>query len=381
MVLGILDSLFPQARQNVSQQNANDNKQGLGNRASNILSAFTNPTPSQAAKLAMGFNSLTLDPDPQFTAAMQKRIDDGSAMERANQTAMYLEEMGQTDLANLVRSGGISGGDALSYMAASAKSASNRKTFTDEYGVLRYVDTQERVMPEDITGPLTESELGQVNTLRDDINKKLEIYTDIKRNYETITKFYDNKGAVSDQALATAFAKIIDPGSVAREGEVRVIAESGALSKALKQSLLNALTGTGKLQANVRNEIKNLAGHIYNQQVNEAQKVIDDYTDFLGKQSKKPHFAEAVLLGIERPELIKDFVKVFEQEEEKENVEINNIINFNNQELDISTIDKPTWNALYDAFLYDGWGKDLPAEQYNAILQAIKKRGKELGVS
>jgi len=380
MVLGILDSLFPQARQNVSQQNANDNKQGLGNRASNILSAFTNPTPSQAAKLAMGFNSLTLDPDPQFTAAMQKRIDDGSAMERANQTAMYLEEMGQTDLANLVRSGGISGGDALSYMAASAKSASNRKTFTDEYGVVRYVDTKERVMPEDITGPLTQDELGAVNTLRDDINRKLEIYTDIKRNYETITKFYDNRGAVSDQALATAFAKIIDPGSVAREGEVKVIAESGALTKALKASILNALSGTGKLQDNVRNEIRNLAGHIYNQQVNEAQKVIDDYTVFLGKQSKKPHFAEAVLLGIERPELIEDFVKVFEQDDD-DDVEINNIINFNNQELDISTIDKPTWEALYDALFDDGWGKDLPVEQYNAIVEAIKKRGKELGLS
>jgi len=380
MVLGILDSLFPQARQNVSQQNTNDNKQGLGNRASNILSAFTNPTPSQAAKLAMGFNSLTLDPDPQFTAAMQKRIDDGSAMERANQTAMYLEEMGQTDLANLVRSGGISGGDALSYMAASAKSASNRKTFTDEYGVVRYVDTKERVMPEDITGPLTQDELGAVNTLRDDINRKLEIYTDIKRNYETITKFYDNRGAVSDQALATAFAKIIDPGSVAREGEVKVIAESGALTKALKASILNALSGTGKLQDNVRNEIRNLAGHIYNQQVNEAQKVIDDYTVFLGKQSKKPHFAEAVLLGIERPELIEDFVKVFEQDDD-DDVEINNIINFNNQELDISTIDKPTWEALYDALFDDGWGKDLPVEQYNAIVEAIKKRGKELGLS
>ena len=380
MVLGILDSLFPQARQNVSQQNSNDNKQGLGSRASNILSSVINPTPNRAAKMAMAFNTLKRNPNPQLTAAMESRISENNQLERANQTAMYLEQMGQTDLANLVRSGGISGGDALSYMAASAKSASNRKTFTDEYGVLRYVDTQERVMPEDITGPLTKDELSQVNTLRDDINKKLDIYKDIKRNYETITKFYDNRGAVSDQALATAFAKIIDPGSVAREGEVKVIAESGALSKALAASLLNALTGKGKLQDNVRNEIKNLAGHIYNQQVNEAQKVIDDYTDFLGKQSKKPHFAEAVLLGIERPDLIDDFVKVFEQESD-DDVEINNIINFNNQELDISKIDKPTWEALYDALIDDSWGQDLPAEEYNAIVEAIKKRGKELGLS
>ena len=85
-------------------------------------------------------------------------------------------------------------------------------------------------------------------------------------------------------------------------------------------------------------------------------------------------------MGIERPDLIDDFVKVFEQESD-DDVEINNIINFNNQELDISKIDKPTWEALYDALIDDSWGQDLPAEEYNAIVEAIKKRGKELGLS
>jgi len=249
MVLGILDSLFPQARQNVSQQNANDNKQGLGNRASNILSAFTNPTPSQAAKLAMGFNSLTLDPDPQFTAAMQKRIDDGSAMERANQTAMYLEQMGQTDLANLVRSGGISGADALSYISSLAKAKGTT------YGS---------------TG-ITKELLGFANTLADDYRQQMGNYNLSRESYNKVAIYYKEQTATSDYALAVAFAKMLDPISVVRQSEVDSVKNSASITQSLKTDILKTLEQDVGLPDSVRDEILRLSADIYNDRVEEAK--------------------------------------------------------------------------------------------------------------
>jgi hypothetical protein len=61
--------------------------------------------PDRRARLAMGFNSMTLNPDPTF-AAMQmqginQRADERETTARLNQTVAYLESIGRGDLAAL----------------------------------------------------------------------------------------------------------------------------------------------------------------------------------------------------------------------------------------------------------------------------------------
>lgn len=160
------------------------------------------------------------------------------------------------------------------------------------------------------TGALTKDELDQAGKLRDDFNKELKDFKDIQRSYTNIQEFFDNPGSVSDQALATAFAKVLDPGSVAREGEVAVIVQSGALSGQLKTALTNAVKGTGKLDPRTRTEIRNLAATIYNTSAKRAIETIDVYTNISRNQSTNPAFLEAVITSNTRPKLITEFLEL-----------------------------------------------------------------------
>ena len=99
----------------------------------------------------------------------------------------------------------------------------------------------------------------------------------VKQGYNNITTFYSNPSGTSDYALAVAFAKILDPSSVAREGEVAAVQNAGAKVPALGQALKNAITGEGALTPAVRQQIADLATSIYTERAAEAQKKLETY--------------------------------------------------------------------------------------------------------
>ena len=86
----------------------------------------------------------------------------------------------------------------------------------------------------DITG-FTQNELQLANSLRDDLTKQIEPFRDIRSSFSQIDGFYEEaqleNSPVSDYSLAVQYAKVIDPGTAAREGEVAAIASSQHLSQ------------------------------------------------------------------------------------------------------------------------------------------------------
>ena len=127
------------------------------------------------------------------------------------------------------------------------------------------------------TSRYSKEQLSAMNTLRDDLRKDTEKFNLLKQGWDNIQTFYSNPGGVSDYALAVGFAKILDPGSVAREGEVAAVANSGSLGGALKSQILNALQGEGKLPPAVRQQIAQLSRQLYSNQIPEAQSVLQNY--------------------------------------------------------------------------------------------------------
>lgn len=121
---------------------------------------------------------------------------------------------------------------------------------------------------------LTPDQVSAGNTYRDDLKTTLDPFRLAQQGWSNIQTFFTNPGAVSDQALATAFAKVLDPTSVAREGEVAAIQGSGSLSSALQSQLLNAINGTGRLPPEVRQQIAELSVQLYNNQAGPAREAV-----------------------------------------------------------------------------------------------------------
>ncbi len=131
------------------------------------------------------------------------------------------------------------------------------------------------------TTGFTENELRLANSLRDDLTKQIEPFRDIKSAFSQIDGFYEEaqseNSPVSDYSLAVQYAKVIDPGTAAREGEVAAIATAGAMSSAFKAALTNALMGTGKLSPRMRASIYNNALRIYGTKLPGALATIERY--------------------------------------------------------------------------------------------------------
>jgi hypothetical protein len=179
------------------------------------------------------------------------------------------------------------------------------KTYTDEFKEVRYLSgpNEGKLVSEVLTDNKIENKLpldtdnisnGEVTSnipnlkklnvdqfdnaakLRKEIKDGTKEFMGIQRSFNNIKKFYENRGEISDYSLAVAYAKIIDPGTAAREGEVAAIANSGALSQAVKTQLINALVGGGKLPERVRVGIFNRSADIFNEERDKATSLISN---------------------------------------------------------------------------------------------------------
>ena len=75
------------------------------------------------ARIAIAFNSLRMNPDPNLAASQQKIIDNAQVKRGGSRTAAYLRGKGLADVADLLESGAIDAKTALSYMKGSDPTA------------------------------------------------------------------------------------------------------------------------------------------------------------------------------------------------------------------------------------------------------------------
>ena len=288
-----------------------------------------------ALNLASGFAGMSGNPN---TSSIQQGIyaDQAALREdrktknaanlltkKENATAAWLKRNGFIELAAAVSSGAMSGTDALkkssetpaetfsmvtdpeilktlpagqSWQQSSTgkfiklgDKPTERKTAKDKFGLLRYLDDGKPAFSVDpnATQVFDKETLGNINALRDDLNKELGQFNIIKQGYKNIMTFFQDPNQVTDYAMAVAFAKVLDPGSVAREGEVRAITNAGAKVPAFQAAFLNAINGTGAMDAKMRYDIATAASSLYEERSVEAINSIDKY-DALGVQGGIP---------------------------------------------------------------------------------------------
>ena len=228
-------------------------------------------------RAATALNSLRMQPDQNIPAAMT----DARQRRAGNRTAAWLaQQPGGAEFAAAIQAGA----DPAQVLML------HRQAMQPAQGEIREVDGRllrlhpdgrvEEVYVPPTGGALSPELLGAANTLRDDFRTDLAEFAGTRVAYQDLSAAYqqalENPG-VSDYALAVGFAKVLDPGSVAREGEVAAIASSGSLSDALKAQLTNALIGSGTLPQEVREQIMEIAERRYMASLERARPMVDLY--------------------------------------------------------------------------------------------------------
>ena len=236
-----------------------------------ILSFITDP--EKRAKLGLVLSSLATTPNAGIQQVLTNKIAGFEDTRTQNKTAQWLASKGRDDLAQAVAGGMLSPKDAV----AQAMQGPGKRNVIEVNGKLVDADTG-AVVYDSTNGAapnLTSEQLTGVNSLRDDASNAYSELGQMKDAYGNIQTFYNNPGSVSDKALVVAFAKILDPTSVVREGESAAIANAGSLTEGMRQMLLNTLAGGGNLPPEIRTEILTLAQQLYTSKMPSVQARID----------------------------------------------------------------------------------------------------------
>jgi hypothetical protein len=229
-------------------------------------------------RLAIALEGLALNPNQALIGQLQGDIEARKGDRQKNATVAWLRSRGRDDLAQALEAGAV---DAASVVNEALRPADPMAAINLEKAQLEL---------QRLRGPqptLTGDQLTALNTIRDDVRAELAPFDIVKQGYNNITTFYSNPSGTSDYALAVAFAKILDPGSVAREGEVAAVQNAGARVPALGQALKNAITGEGALTPQVRQQIAELATQIYSERAASAQTTLQSYGE-LARQAGVP---------------------------------------------------------------------------------------------
>lgn len=251
----------------------------------NIINPNQAPGATQAGMMGQGFGQKLMSglADPRTRQMLGtlsrtqfgKRIANLATDELGNNaTAEYLEKQpGGKPFADAIRSGALSGEQAYTQWNAQANKKRNVKEVN---GNLIDVDTGEIIYGDNIKSNLTDEQFQKLKSINADLVKRTKEFGEIRDGFLRIKDLYDNPSGVNDYGLAVAFAKILDPGSVAREGEVRAVSAAGSPFYAFAAQAKNFFSGQGTLPAKVRNEIMNSANISYGRYKKIAQDAVAD---------------------------------------------------------------------------------------------------------
>jgi hypothetical protein len=257
-------------------------------RPRGLLGGFFGPEGRDArSRLAIGLEGLAMNPNQALIGQLQQGIESRETSAQKNATIEWLRSRGHDDLAAALEAG-ASPQDVL---AESVRRMQPEDPMAALNLQIKQLELQKMQGAQGAQPTLTGDQLTALNTIRDDVRAELGPFNLVKQGYNNITAFYSNPGGVSDYALVVAFAKILDPGSVAREGEVAAVQNAGGnIGGTLGQYIANMADGRGSLTPQVREEIAKLATNIYSERAGAAQTTLKGFEELARQAGVPPEF-------------------------------------------------------------------------------------------
>lgn len=265
---GFIDAPYPGMR---------DQNSATGQQPTAQQPTAQQPNQSFFNKLAMGL----ADPRTRMALTSMSRTELGkrlynqaAAEGNRNKTAEWLaKQPGGQPYADAIMEGALTGDQAYKQWLDEKNKTRNVKEVD---GNLIDIDTGEIIYGSDVQGKLTSDQFTALKSINSDLLKRVKPFEEVRDGFRRIQTLFDNPSGVSDYALAVSFAKILDPGSVAREGEVAAVANAGSGVMSTLRRAENFFKGDGTLPAPVRQEIMYIAGQNYSQMLADAQRALAD---------------------------------------------------------------------------------------------------------
>lgn len=220
--------------------------------------------------LALAFNELRDTPSQALPAIVTRNMERREQARRSNRTADWLESQGMTDLADALRQGAMTAADAVSQ----AQQRSQPRQPIEIGGRLIDPVTYEVLYD---SGPDAES----ISTARREFTSLPAVrgFAEQASAYGRVVASAEDPSPAGDLALIFNYMKVLDPGSVVREGEFATAQNAGSVDQRTRSLYNRILEGT-RLSPEQRADFLNRAGRIYQGAEQQYRSVADQYAEF-----------------------------------------------------------------------------------------------------
>lgn len=213
--------------------------------------------PNNRARLAAGFNTMRLNPDPNIAKMVQSQLETEQAMDllkaQGNKTAEWLEANGYKEEAALVRQNPAIAKDVISKVMTQRGKGGLTDAFrtkalqaeaaglvpgTPEYRKFMGAETQ--------YSGLSEEQLSGVSSIRKEFMgiPEVKAFQSQASAFGRISASAEDPSPAGDLALIFNYMKLLDPGSTVREGEFATAQNAGGVGERIVSLYNNILQGT-----------------------------------------------------------------------------------------------------------------------------------------
>jgi hypothetical protein len=229
-------------------------------------------------RLAIGLGGLTMNPNQQLMQMSADRIA-GRAQTRqdtaaTNRTVEYLRSQGRDDLADAVASGSLGGRDAAAILFQ-PKDPTKGVSVGDR--IVNPITGE--VIYEPTGGPAFDAE--KVQDARKEFTSlpQVKAFADQTTAYGRVISSIDDPSPAGDLALIFNYMKVLDPGSVVREGEFATAQNAGSVDDRTR-GLYNRIMSGERLSERQRADFADRATRLYSGAEQQYQSIAEQYGSF-----------------------------------------------------------------------------------------------------
>jgi len=205
-----------------------------------------------AGRLAVGLNSMTLRPDPNFAGMIEGRRQERAQRNSRNKTVEYLRANGMGQYADMVEAGQLQASAVLGAIMQKSMAGTDPSK------------TQKLIMD-------ARKEFTSLPGVKS--------FSGVSFAYSRIAASADDPSPSGDLALIFNFMKMLDPGSVVREGEFATAQNAGAVDDRIR-SLYNRVIDGTRLSDTQRADFVGRATKLYSGAQSQYQTLADQYGGF-----------------------------------------------------------------------------------------------------